>query len=129
MRSRRPTTHFLNDLEALVGWSLVRSEASDGASGSRCSRRFASTRSTRFARTSALDELRERHAEHFLELALEAGARSRRPDQARWLDRLERETSTTFAQHSNGSSPRASVEDALRATAALEPLLARARAV
>ena len=40
---------------------------------------------------SALDELRDRHAEHFLDLALEPRAQLAGPDQARWLDRLERD--------------------------------------
>ena len=118
---------FLSDLEALVGWSLVRSEATDGD-----------------VRLSMLETVREH--------ALERAARQRRarraggsvmpnassnsrcraetelagPEQAAWLDSLEREFDNLSAALdwllSSGRS-----EDVLLAASALEPVLARPR--
>ena len=109
---------FLNDLEALVGWSLVRSEASDGAVRLSMLETVREHALDTLRTESALDELRDRHAEHFLELALEAEPGLAGPDQARWLDRLERDLDNLRAAIewllSSGE-----VEDALRATAAL----------
>ena len=65
-----------------------------------------------------LDDLRRRHAERFLELALNAERELAGPDQARWLDRLEREFDNIGAALDwLLASGRA--EDALRGTAAL----------
>ena len=83
---------FLRDLEALVGWSLVRGESTDGErtaldaeNGPRVRTRALQTP------TGSLDELQQRHADRFLELALEAEAELAGPEQAAWLDRLEGE--------------------------------------
>ena len=96
--------------------------------GSRCSRPSASMRVDRAARrTAQLDELRTRHADRFLALALAAESELAGSEQARWLARLEREfDNLTAALDWLLASGR--IEDALRATSALEPLLAWTRA-
>jgi len=82
---------FLTDLEALVGWSLIRSEASDG------SVRLSMLETVREHALGELDtagtlhEIRNLHANRFLELAEEAGRNLGGKDQRRWLDRLELE--------------------------------------
>ena len=112
-------TTFLADLEALVGWSLLRSEASDGRL------RLSMLETVReFAieclhTAGALDDLRTRHAEHFLELALAAESELAGEDQIEWLNRLEDEydnlTATLDWLLSSGRA-----EDALRAVSALD---------
>ena len=112
-------TTFLADLEALVGWSLLRSEASDGRL------RLSMLETVReFAieclhTAGALDDLRTRHAEHFLELALAAESELAGEDQIEWLNRLEGEydnlTATLDWLLSSGRA-----EDALRAVSALD---------
>ena len=82
---------FLSDLEALVGWSLVRSEAADGEVRLSMLETVREHALERVSSDGRLDELRRRHAERFLELALNAERELASPDQARWLDRLERE--------------------------------------
>jgi predicted ATPase/class 3 adenylate cyclase len=110
---------LLTDLEALVGWSLVRSEASDGEvrlSMLETVREFALDR---MRAEDTLDDIRKRHSQHFLELALEAEAELSGKDQIDWLNRLEREydnlTATLDWLLSSGRA-----EDALRAVSALE---------
>src|SRR4029450_13140777 len=82
---------FLTDLDALVGWSLIRSEASDG------SVRLSMLETGREHALGELDtagtlhETRNLHANRFLELAKEAGRNLGGKDQRRWLDRLELE--------------------------------------
>jgi predicted ATPase/class 3 adenylate cyclase len=109
---------FLVDLEALVGWSLVRSEASDG------SVRLSMLETVRehaldHARTQgALDDLQRRHAEHFLALALDAENELAGAEQAVWLDRLEGEFDNLGAAIDwLLASDR--IEDALKVTSAL----------
>jgi predicted ATPase/class 3 adenylate cyclase len=109
---------FLPDLEALVGWSLVRSEATDGEL------RLSMLETVRehaldcLQMAGKLDDLRQRHADRFLELALNAESELEGPDQSRWLDRLEREFDNVGgALDWLLASGRA--EDALRATAAV----------
>jgi predicted ATPase/class 3 adenylate cyclase len=82
---------FLADLEALVGWSLVRSEASDGEVRLSMLETVREHALERLQADGKLDDLRERHANHFLELALEAEPALSGPDQAHWVERLERE--------------------------------------
>jgi predicted ATPase/class 3 adenylate cyclase len=82
---------FLADLEALVAWSLLRSDVSDGdvrLSMLETVREHAAARLTSAGR---LEELRHRHAERFLELAKTAQNELAGPEQAAFLDRLERE--------------------------------------
>lgn len=79
---------FLADLEAIVGWSLVRSEAGEG------SVRLSMLETVREHALASLDaqgalaDLRRRHAEHFLALALVSEVELAGPDQARWRARL-----------------------------------------
>jgi predicted ATPase len=109
---------FLADLEALVAGSLLRSDVSEGEV------RLAmleTVRENALARSRAdgmLADLRRRHAERFLELALSAEPGLAGPDQAEWLDRIDRELDNLRAALDwlLGSGR---VEDALRAASAL----------
>ena len=109
---------FLRDLEALVGWSLVRSESSDG------DLRLSMLETVRehalgHARTEGtLEELRRAHAERFLDLALAAEDHLAGAEQARWLNRLERDYDNVAATL-DWLLASGRVEDALRATSAL----------
>jgi predicted ATPase/class 3 adenylate cyclase len=110
---------FLVDLEALVGWSLVRSEASDGALRLAMLETVREYALERLRVQGRLDDVRERHARHFLELALEAETELSGPSQNAWLNRLEREyDNITTALDWLLSSGQ--VEDALRAVSALD---------
>jgi predicted ATPase/class 3 adenylate cyclase len=110
---------FLQDLEALVGWSLVRSEATDGEVRLSMLETVREYALDRLSAEDRLDEVRSEHAQHFLELALSAEAELSGPDQIAWLKRLESEyvnlTKTFDWALSSGR-----VEDALRAISALE---------
>jgi predicted ATPase/class 3 adenylate cyclase len=109
---------FLADLEALVGWSLVRSEAADGEVRLSMLETVREHALERVRTDGMLDELRRRHADRFLELALHAESELAGPEQARWLDRLELEFDNIGAALDwLLASGRA--EDALRGTAAL----------
>jgi predicted ATPase/class 3 adenylate cyclase len=109
---------FLSDLEALVGWSLVRSEATDGELRLSMLETVREHALERVQAEGKLADLRQRHADRFLELALNAESELAGPDQARWLDRLEREFDNIGAALDwLLASGRA--EDGLRATAAL----------
>jgi non-specific serine/threonine protein kinase len=110
---------FLRDLEALVGWSLVRSESSDGELRLSMLRIVRDHALERAQSEGRLDELRNRHANRFVELALSAESELGAPDQALWLNRLEDEldniqTALDWCLLSGR------VEDALRATTTLE---------
>ena len=109
---------FLGDLEALVGWSLVRGESTDGEL--RLSM-LETVREHALGHAQAdgqLDELRARHADRFLDLALSAETQLAGRDQASWLNRLEREFDNLGAALEwMLSSDRQ--ESALRATSAL----------
>ncbi len=110
---------FLSDLEALVGWSLVRSEASDGEVRLSMLETVREYALDRLQVEGHLDDVRRVHAERFLALALTAETELSGPDQNEWLNRLEREydnlTATLDWLLSSGR-----VEDALRAVSALE---------
>ena len=112
-----PST-FLADLEALVGWSLIRSEAGDGVLRLSMLETVREHALACLAERDALGDLRRRHAERFLALALTAESELTGTNQAEWLERLEREFdnigSTLDWLLSAGR-----VEDALRASAAL----------
>ena len=113
---------FLRDLEALVGWSLVRSESTDGELRLSMLETVREHARDRLASEGLLDELRGRHADRFLELARQAEGELVRPDQAQWLDRLETEfDNIRVALDWLLSSGRAA--DALSAIAALERFL------
>jgi predicted ATPase/class 3 adenylate cyclase len=110
---------FLQDLEALVGWSLIRSEASDGEVRLSMLETVREYALDRLRAEERLDEVQGEHANHFLELALSAEAELSGPDQIEWLNRLETEhdnlTTTLDWLLSSGRA-----EDALRAVSALE---------
>ena len=82
---------FLSDLEALVGWSLVRSEASDGSVRLSMLETVREHALGELEQSGKLDELRDWHAARFLELMEAAGGKLEGQDQRRWLDRLELE--------------------------------------
>ena len=110
---------FLSDLEALVGWSLVRSESTDGDVRLSMLETVREHALERAHSTGTLDDLRRRHAERFLELAFSAESELEGLDQARWLARLEREfDNLSSALDWLLASGRA--EDAMRAISALE---------
>jgi predicted ATPase/class 3 adenylate cyclase len=110
---------FLQDLEALVGWSLVRSEAADGEVRLSMLETVRDYALDRLRADDLLDHVRGRHAQHFLGLALEAETELSGPDQNEWLNRLEREyDNLTAALDWLMSSGR--VADALSAVSALE---------
>ena len=113
------TPRFLADLEALVGWSIVRSDLSHGDVRLSMLETVREEALARLASEGKLEELRRRHAERFLELAARAETELTGAAQAEWLDRLERELGNIRAALdwclSSGR-----VEDALRALSALE---------
>jgi predicted ATPase/class 3 adenylate cyclase len=110
---------FLSDLEALVGWSLVRSEATDGDVRLSMLETVREHALDRLRAAGMLDELRRKHAERFLDLALSAEAELSGPDQVGWSSRLEREYDNLTATLDWLLASCRSV-DALRAMSALE---------
>jgi predicted ATPase/class 3 adenylate cyclase len=110
---------FLRDLEALVGWSLVRSESTDGEL------RLSMLETVRehaveVARSEGrLEGLRQLHAERFLDLALEAERELEGLEQAVWLERLERDYAN-LAAALDWLLTSGQAEDGLRGMAALE---------
>jgi predicted ATPase/class 3 adenylate cyclase len=110
---------FLSDLEALVGWSLVRSETGDGSVRLSMLETVREHALAHLAAQGALDDARARHAERFIQLAREAEPHLTGPDQALWLTRLEGEFDNLAAAFEwLLASDR--YEDALLATNALE---------
>jgi predicted ATPase/class 3 adenylate cyclase len=110
---------FLADLEALVGWSLLRSDVSDGDLRLSMLETVRENALARLAEEGALEELRRRHAERFLELAASAEDELAGADQRQWLDRLELELDNVRgALDWCFSSGR--VEEALRAISSLQ---------
>ncbi len=79
---------FLSDLEAIVGWSLVRSEAGDGVLRLSMLETVREHALANLEAQGALAGLRERHAERFLALALASETELAGPDQASWRTRL-----------------------------------------
>jgi predicted ATPase/DNA-binding SARP family transcriptional activator len=110
---------FLADLEALVGWSLVRSDVSDGDVRLSMLETVREDAEQRLAAAGRLVDLRRRHAERFLELARESEAALAGPDQADWLRRLEVDLDNIRAAL-DWCFASGRVEDALRAISALE---------
>jgi predicted ATPase/class 3 adenylate cyclase len=110
---------FLSDLEALVAWSLLRSDVSEGEVRLSMLETVREHALDRLRSESGLDELRRRHAERFRDLALRAGADPSGHEQANWLVRLESDFDNIVAaidwMLSSGHS-----EDALRVLCALE---------
>ncbi|HEU5009632.1 MAG TPA: tetratricopeptide repeat protein [Gaiellaceae bacterium] len=112
------TDTFLADLEALVGWSLVRSEASDGEVRLSMLETVREHALLRLREEGVQSALSRRHAKHFLEVALRAESELAGADQAAWLDRLERDLDN-FRAAIEWLLSSGQVEEALRATAAL----------
>ena len=110
---------FLYDLEALVGWSLVRSESSDGELRLSMLETVREHALDHVRADGNLEPLRQRHAERFLDFALTSESQLAGPDRVRWQGRLARESDNiTAALDWLLATGRA--EDALRATNALE---------
>jgi len=84
-------TTFLADLEALVGWSLLRSEASDGSVRLSMLETVREHALAELEQAGHLDRVRDKHADRFVELASVAEPGLAGPEQARWLDRPKRE--------------------------------------
>jgi predicted ATPase/class 3 adenylate cyclase len=109
---------ILPDLEALVAWSLLRSDVTDGDVRLSMLETVREHALARLDAEGALDDLRARHAERFLELALAAEPELAGPDQAAWLERLEQELDNIRAAL-DWSLDSGRVEEALRTVAAL----------
>jgi len=110
---------FLPDLEALVAWSLVRSEVADGQVRLSMLETVREHAVEHAGRTGVLATLRTRHAELFLQLAREAEPALAGEDQTEWLARLEREHDNLGAAV-DWMFLSGRVEDGLSAVSALE---------
>ena len=85
-------TDVLDGLGALVDHSLVRpGESADGVSRFTMLETIQEFAAEQLARSGEDDDLRRRHAEHFLDLAEKAELHLTREDRVVWLVRLERE--------------------------------------
>lgn len=110
---------FFADLEALVASSLVRSDVTDGEVRLFMLETVREDAVARVAAEGRLDDLRRRHAERFVELAVAAEGELTGASQGDWLERLERELDNVRAAL-DWCLTSARVEDALRAVSALE---------
>ncbi|MEP7224162.1 MAG: adenylate/guanylate cyclase domain-containing protein [Actinomycetota bacterium] len=110
---------FLPDLEALVGWSLLRSDVADGSIRLSMLETVREHAVARLELEHTLDDLRRRHAERFLQLAIASETALAGPEQATSLAQLERELENIRAALDWLLSA-GRVEDALRATSALD---------
>jgi predicted ATPase/class 3 adenylate cyclase len=110
---------FLSDLEGLVTGSLLRSDVSDGEVRLFMLETVREDALARLESDGRLEDLRRRHAERFVALAVSADEGLAGPDQARWLERLERELDN-FRAALDWCLSSGRVEDALRAAAALD---------
>ena len=82
---------FFADLEPLVVGSLLRSDVVDGEIRLSMLETVRENAIAHLSSEDKLDELRQRHAERFVELATTAEHELSGPDQRRWLERLEPE--------------------------------------
>jgi predicted ATPase/class 3 adenylate cyclase len=113
-----PGPRFLADLEALVAWSLLRSDVTEGDVRLSMLETVREHAVARLESEDRLEDLRRRHAERFLELAMTAESELAGAQHADWVDLLERELDNIRAALDwFMSSGRA--EDALRMTSAL----------
>ena len=110
---------FLSDLEALVGWSLVRSDVSDGDVRFSMLETVREDAEQRLATAGRLEDLRRRHAERFLELASAAETELSGPNLAAWLERLEIDLDN-IRTALDWCFASGRVEEALRAISALD---------
>jgi predicted ATPase len=111
---------FLADLEALVAWSLLRSDVADGDVRLSMLETVREHAVARLESEGRLDDLRRRHAERFLGLAEAAEAELTGPDQASWLERVELELDNIRAAL-DWALTSGEIEKALRAVSALGP--------
>jgi predicted ATPase/class 3 adenylate cyclase len=118
-RALSGASSFLSDLEGLVTGSLLRSDVSDGEVRLFMLETVREDALSRLDAEGILDGLRRRHAERFLALAAAAEEGLAGPEQARWLERLDRELDNIRAAL-DWCLTAGRAEDALRAAAALD---------
>lgn len=111
-------SNFLADLEAIVVGSLLRSEVTDGQVRFFMLETVRENAVSRLAAAGKLDDLRRKHADRFVELALAAEEALEGPAQAECLERLELELDNLRAML-DWCLASGRVEDALRAASAL----------
>jgi predicted ATPase/class 3 adenylate cyclase/Tfp pilus assembly protein PilF len=114
-----PGERFLADLEALVAWSLLRSDVADGEVRLSMLETVREHAVGMLEAEGGVEDLRRRHAERFLALAVAAKPELSGPHQAAWLERLEHELDNLRAAL-DWLLASGRVEDALRAVAALD---------
>jgi predicted ATPase/class 3 adenylate cyclase len=110
---------FLADLEALVGWSLLRSDVVDGSIRLSMLETVREHAVRRLDSEGMLEDLKRRHAERFLRLAIDSEAALAGSEQAIWFERVEGEFENIRAAL-DWLLASGRVEDAIRATTALE---------
>ena len=110
---------LLGDLEALVTWSLLRSDVANGDVRLSMLDTVREHALSRLESSGRLDGLRQRHAERFFGLAVAAEEALDGPDQASWFARLELELDNIRAAL-DWFLASAQVENALRAVAAMD---------
>jgi predicted ATPase/class 3 adenylate cyclase len=109
---------LLGDLEALVAWSLLRSDVTDGQVRFSMLETVREHALGRLEPSGRLAELRRRHGERFLDLAVEAEAELEGPDQAVWFERVEVELDN-FRAAFDWALANGRIEETLRAVSAL----------
>ena len=109
---------LLSDLEALVAWSLLRSDVADGDVRVSMLDTVREHARSRLESSGRLEDLRRRHGERFLGLAITAEEALEGPDQAAWFERLELELDNIRAALDWALLERR-VEEALRAVSGL----------
>jgi predicted ATPase/class 3 adenylate cyclase len=117
-RALAGSASFLGDLESLVTGSLLRSDVSEGEVRLFMLETVREDALARLTASGELEDLRRRHAERLLEHARAAEAGLAGPDQAEWLDRLERELDNIRAAL-DWLLASGRIEDALRAVSSL----------
>jgi predicted ATPase/class 3 adenylate cyclase len=110
---------FLSDLEALVGWSLLRSDVSGGEVRLSMLETVREHALERLRAEGSLEEVSRRHAERFMRLALSAEPELTGSAHTEWLDRLERDFDNIGAAL-DWLLASARSEEALRILSALE---------
>jgi len=84
-------SNLLDTLASLIDKSLVRQEIVDGDSRFSMLETIGECARTRLEESVEAGDVRNRHADYYLSLAMEAEPELHGPDQLRWLDKLERE--------------------------------------
>ena len=117
-RALSGSASFFGDLEGLVVGSLLRSDVSDGEVRLFMLETVRENALARLAAEGTLEDLRRRHAECFVTLAVDAERELAGPRQAEWLERLERELDN-IRSALDWCLTSGRTEDALRAASAL----------